>query len=595
LPDYTSAETSAGQAALTAAEVRDLYDDLSGVFAGRNADYAASREYYEGQHWDGSNLVAKNGRYSLVVNYLRPIVQSTVRDLTARMPGIQVFPRDVDPGNRRLAENCEALLYGTWEYNEAQDVFRDLAFNSYLLGRAWLYYWWDAKAMRVRFISAIPDNVFPVFDNNEVVEILHVTRRLTRVLKRQYPSLASQITEDEATDALVGRTTRGPASVSGGIMDALDGSGGYLTDPRVHAKGYTTVLDWFDRDGNWTRVMGDAVHTQKLGYGTGRVPFIPFVAQRTGDGGEPASGVTDVIELNQYLDQLFSQQADIIAKYSNPTILDEATGQPGEAIKRAVQGDGAVLPIKLGSTLKFLNWDGPTPAIDQQLERALSFIYDISGRPASSFGQTVTNQSGVMTNLSLTPTTASAEDRMTLFGESLSRFNSDVLRLYEKFAAGEKLEFSGWRDAGRKGQPPVRYSMTEGFKGKDIDGWYANEIKWPSVLRTDDPVYVQNELAKMTSQPPVQSVYTTLENLGIEDVEAELDRIGLQLEDPRFNPQGLETAMNVSRQLQDSLLPPDIGPALDPTSTGALGLGESLEAAGNPNRDALPDLRGPGS
>lgn len=586
MPDNTP-DTSADSGFPTAGEVRDLYDDLTGVYAGRNAEYAAARDYYEGGHWDGTNLVRKDHRYGLVINYLRRIVNDSVRDVTARMPGIQVMPKDVDPESRRVAEMAEAALYGTWDLNEAQEVLRRVAFNAFLLGRGWFYYWWDAKAKRVRFVSVVPDNFYPVMDLGRPVEALHVSRRLTRELRKAYPKLRDQITDDAATDPMVGRTSRGPASVAGGLMDALDASGGQILDPRYLGKGYTTVIDWYDRDGRWVRLMGDAVWQQNLGYGLGRVPFIEVPGSLAGDDIEPGSSIADVIELNQYLDQLVSQQADIIAKYANPTIIDEATGQTAESIKRAVQSDGAVLPVKLGSGVRFLNWDGPQPAIMEMVELVRSFIYDIGGRPASSFGQTVTNQSGVMTNLSLTPTTASAEDRMTMFGEALSQLNADILALYEKFVPGEPLEFRGTRPGKRVGAMPVPYGAV--FKARDLNGWYQNEIKWPSVLRTDDPVYVQNELSKMTAQPPVQSVYTTLENLGIEDAEAELDRIGQQLEDPRFNPQGLESAVNVARSLQDAMLPPDIGAGLDPTSTGSLGIGGAATAAGNPNRDTLSE------
>jgi hypothetical protein len=347
------------------------------------------------------------------------------------------------------------------------------------------------------------------------------------------------------------------------------------------------VLDWYDKHGNWTRVMGKAVHHQNLSYGTQMVPVVEFPNSMPGDEREPHSEIDDVVDLNLYLDQLVSQQADIIRRYANPTIIDKQSGQSAQSIRQTVQGDGGVLPIKRDGDIALLNWDGTAPDIANQYARVMTAIYDLSGKPATSYGQLMSNQSGVATNMALSPATLTTEEAQSLFGLGLTQLNECILRLNEKFMAGQPIETRvSARGRGRASNSWRFYDVK--MNGDDIGGWYRNQIKWPSALRTDDPIFVQNELAKASGDangPPKQSLYTTLENLGIEDVEAEIDRIKTQLEDPRLHPDRLEAAIAAASAFQESQLPAGVE-GLDPVQGGAaptMPAGAALESSGSPH------------
>ena len=577
--------------ALNAVEVRALYQQLRAQNGARNGEYDLARQRYRGKHWDSvTNPVPSGKRYTLVANYLRPIVRRAVKDLLARMPGIQVVPPGADPESRGLAEAEEAVLYHAWELNDAEVVFRRVAHNMILLRRGYLTYWWDPVAKCVKFRSLAPDNVYPLYDGEDVAEIIVVSRRLTRELKRSYPSLAAQITSDQASDGYVETDLGLPSRTASGVTDALgtDGSG----NPRPALTGYTTVIDWYDRSDHWVRLMGDAVHTQTLGYGIGRVPVIEVPNDLPGDETEPSSEIDDVTELNQYLDQLISQQADVIRKYAIPTVIDSGSGQDPNTIRSVVQGDGAVLPIRKDGDVSFLNWDGPQPAIGEQVDRVQQAIFDLT-RPASSYGQTVTNQSGVVTNMALTPTVTDSEDRSVIFGMGLIKLNTAILRLYEKFMAGEEISVSTVKSA--SGGKMVAASGT--LRGSDIAGWYKNVIKWPSMMRTDDPLFIQSLLSQVTSQPPTMSIYDFLEETGRSDVEARLDRIKEEREDPRIHPEVLKTAIDAATAFSGAGgISPEIA-GLDGVSGASGGgpggapsagtLGGAAVGAGNPNSAAL--------
>lgn len=584
MPDQT---TQGAPAAISAEEVRTLYRELQAVSSGRNAEYALARDRYQGKHWgDAENPNPDGRRYTITLNYIRPTVNKAVQLLIGQMPGIQVMPPGTDEAARRMAEAEEAIIYATWDVNDAGKVFRRVAHNRALLRRGLIYYSWDPVKERVNFRSVAPDNFYPIYDGEEIVECIIVSRRLTRALKRKYPKLASKITSDNDGDDVhdEGRWTR---QVQGNF-DILSEAGAYGAEANDPMSGQTTVLDWYDNRGNWRRVMGEATHVQQLGYGTDKVPVIEFPNSLPGDEREPNSEIEDVLELNIYIDQLVSQQADIIKRYANPTIIDKQSGQSAQQIRQTVQGDGGVLPIKRDGAIELLNWMGTAPDIANQYARVMTALYDLSGKPASSYGQLLSNQSGVATNMALSPATMTTEEAMGLFGMGLIELNEAILRLTEKFMKGQPIEIRQGATRGRSGQGWRYYDVT--ITGDDIGGWYKNRIKWPSALRTDDPVYVQNELSKSkgdASSPPSQSLYTTLENLGVEDVEAEIDRIKQQLEDPRLHPDRLQAAVSAAQAFQESQLPAGME-GLDPVQAGGapvdpMAAGAALEASGSPH------------
>jgi len=471
---------------------------------------------------------------------MKPFIDKSVQLLFGRMPGIQVLPRGIDEESRRHADGLEAAIYATWEANDAQTEFMKAAHDSFLLRRGLIYVFWDSAQRRVRFRSVTPDHFFPVYDGTETVEAIYVTRRRTSELQKQYPKQAADIVEDQ-----------------GHMHPAM----GDFEPHQLIMRGQTTVIDWFSRSGEHARLMGEVFMKQDLFYGFDSVPFLEFPCFPVGGEREPLNLIDQIIELNQYLDQLISQKADIIRRYSNPTVIAKDTGQSPDAIRATIQADGGVLPIKATGDVSLLNWPGTPPAIDEQMTMVLDMLFDLAGKPRSSFGQTVTNQSGVVTNLMLTPTLQSNDMHETIWGRGLSRLDEWILRLWERFMASEELEFKGSAPTGfGSAMAPFQAALM----GADIDGWYKNRMKWPSAIRVDDPTYVQSRLQQVTSDPPVMSLRRYLEETGVEDVEGETDMIGQDLQDPRRHPEVLQAQMGAVESLGQTFgaqVPPPTGPA----------------------------------
>lgn len=560
---------------LTRDEVMDVFVQLRQTWENRNGEYHTARQRYYGDHWDAETNPASVNRYSLTLNYLKPFVDKSVQLLVGRMPAIQVMPPGVDEEARRLAEQLEGVLYGTWERNSAPEVLQKCAWDSFVLRRGLLYVWWDPDEEMVRFRNCAPEQFYPEYDGEEIYRAVYVQRRSTAALKKLYPELADEIMDDAAMNY---------EFVAGAALD------------RIMARNQTTVIDLFTRDGDFYRVMGNAFIALDLALPFKRVPFVELPCFPVSGETEPLNLIDQLVELNQYLDQLVSQQADIIAKYANPTVLDKGSGQSPEAIRKAMGAPGAVIPIRRDGNVVLLNWEGSIPAIDTQMTFVLDALFDLAGKPRSSFGQTVTNQSGVVTNLALTPTLQSNEFHESIWGAKLSELNEWILALWEKNKSGEVIEFRG-RKALASGTR--RYYEVE-ITGAEISGWYKSRMKWPSAVRTDDPVYIQNQLQQLTSDPPAMSLYTYLELVGREDVEAEIDRIQQQLEDPRLHPDRLAAAISAASSIGGAggLPPgmegfaPDAG-VLPETGLGGAAFAESLEQGASPYRDALVESAKP--
>jgi hypothetical protein len=550
--------------------VDDFYRSMKTEHAERNADYDVARKRVDGVLWGDSTNPLPRNRYSLSANYLQPIVMKHVQLLMGRLPAIQVMPRGVEQDDRDHAEKLEGILYGMWNVSDAGTVFQKVAWDSYVLRRGLVYYWYDTTAHMARFKHVNPDDYYARMDNGEVYECAYGYRRNINALKEDYPDVGAALEPDPPTHTV---------QIYG------------QTGPEFNQTDYVTVIDYYNKKGHFTRIANEIVlEDMDLAYPEKGVPFVEFPCYPSNGNREPKNGIDQLVELVQYLSQLVSQKADVIRTYANPTILDKASGQSPEQIRRAVAADGSVLPIHRDGTLEFLNWTGTMPAIEEQVELIRDLIFDLSGKPRSAFGQTVTNQSGVVTNLALTPTLQSNEFHETQWGFALSFLNRRLLQLTEKFGKSYETTYRGYRPIGID----MRGAHVENlkFRGEMVDQWYENRIKWPSAIRTDDPVYIQNIISQLTSDPPTISLYTALEELGKEDVEAEIERISKQLEDPRMHPDRMEAGVNAASQAGNGALaggllgapPPGGDPEVD---EGNPALTDSLEASGNPNRNAL--------
>lgn len=557
-----------GQEPLDVNELMDFFIKVQADNSQRNGEYNQSRAYVDGDMYD-SQHPKPVGRSAVVANYLLPFTMKHVQLLVGRLPSIQVLPAGSEEVHRRHAEALEGILYASWRLSEAEDLLQKVAWDSYVLRRGLVYYWWDAKTSEFKFKYVTPDDFYPEWDGGNMYRAMYAYRRHVDSLRREYPDKKHLI----AADAM---GTPGPSYIHG------------QDQPRMEQTHYVTVYDYFDKWGRYARVANEQMLVQgNLGHPEPEVPFIEFPYLPANGDREPQNGIDPLVALNQHLNTLISQKSDIIRKYSNPTVLNRQSGNSAEEVRRATSADGSVLNIHKDGDVEYLNWNGSVPAIDEQIQLILDTMFDISGKPRSSFGQTVTNQSGVMTNLSLTPTLQSNEYHETLWGQRLSHLNARCLAFTEKFGKGEERTYRGRVPVGRdlKNTRMIETAIDP----KEIGGWFENIIKWPSTMRVDDPVHITSVIQRLTSDPPAISLYSALEELGVEDVEEEIDRILEQREDPRLSADVVAKGASTAMGIGDPALAGSIAGAPPPPNGAAPVPGgpEALMAAGNPNLEAL--------
>ena len=556
--------TGPGQEPLNVNDLTDFFGKVQQDNSQRNGEYDSARAYVDGNMYDAQHPKSAQ-RYNLTANYLVTFVMKHIQLLVGRVPGIQVLPMSAQQIDREHAEMLEGICYAIWGFSKAETVFLKVAWDSYVLRRGLVYYYWDADARFFRFKYVTPDDFYPEYDGDKMYRAMYAYRRHVDSLRREYPDKAHLISADSMS-------MPGPEFIHG------------QDQPRIDQQHYVTVYDYFDKWGRYARVANDKLLVQgNLGHPEPEVPFIEFPCYPSNGNREPKNGIEHLVELNQHLNALISQKSDIIKKYANPTVLNKQSGNSAEEVRRATSAEGSVLNVHKDGAVEYLNWDGTVPAIDEQIQLILDMMFDISGKPRSSYGQTITNQSGVMTNLSLTPTLQSNEYHESIWGQRLSHLNSRGLALTEHFGKGTPMVFRGKRPVG-KDLAQTRM-QTVAMDPADIAGWFENDIKWPSAIRVDDPLHIQNVISRLTSDPPAISLYSALEELGVEDVEEEIDRILEQKEDPRLSPetvaQGAATAMGIGEPgLAGAIAgaPPPPGGPMD---------GGPLQAGASPYTEAL--------
>lgn len=566
------APSGPGAEPLDVNELMDFFYKVQTDNSQRNGEYEQARAYVDGKMYDAQHPRPVN-RSAVIANYLLPFTMKHVQLLVGRLPGIQVLPAGSEEHHRRHAEALEGILYSAWGHNQAEDLLQKVAWDSYVLRRGLTYYWWDPKTREFRFKYVTPDDFYPEWDGDTMYRAMYAYRRHVDSLRREYPDKRHVIEADSMG-------TPGPQYIGG------------MDQPRVDQTHYVTVYDYFDKWGRYARVANEQMLVQgNLGHPEPEVPFIEFPYYPSNGNREPKNGIDPLVPLNQHLNTLISQKSDIIKKYSNPTVLNRQSGNSAEEVRRATSAEGSVLNVHKDGDVSYLNWDGTTPAIDEQIQLILDTMFDISGKPRSSFGQTITNQSGVLTNLSLTPTLQSNEYHETLWGQRLAHLNARCLALTEHFDKGNERTYRGRVPVGMDLKKTRMMDTT--IDPKDIGGWYENVIKWPSAIRVDDPVHVQTTLSRLTSDPPAISLYSALEDLGVEDVEEEIDRILEQREDPRLSADtvaaGAASAMGIGDPAMAGAIagapPPPNGSA--PIPGGNPAMGSAAMAGGNPNASAL--------
>lgn len=271
--------------------------------------------------------------------------------------------------------------------------------------------------------------------------------------------------------------------------------------------------------------------------------FIPFVVIENIRSDEDGFGEADITQgrlINERMNYLLSRRDHIVNRWLTPTITWEGAPQNyAEILAQSMSGGGAI-PMRLGSRIGFLSYDRPNEAVAQQIAELRATFLEVCGMNEAAYQGAVTGSinTGPALDVQFQPLISTIQKKRKEWEIGIRNLFAMLLQVQEDIGdslalgnaiilAANKSEMSmpGTAETG-----PNPDGMLVGLSGKDIKGLRDVVISWPGVLPKDDFAAANLELQKF--QSGIQSVYTTMEKLGEEYPNDEIQRVRKENEDP---------------------------------------------------------------
>lgn len=336
--------------------------------------------------------------------------------------------------------------------------------------------------------------------------------------------------------------------------------------------------------------------------GEGFIPYIVIENIRNSGDGIGEADIEQVRELNEVYNQLVSRKNHIVGRWLTPTLVWE--GAPSNYVQQlqSVIGGGGGLSTRIGSRLYFLEHASPNPQVAELQQELRQAILESAGMNEIALQGTV--QGSINTGPALEsqyqPVLATIDNKRKEWEGQLRLLCRMMLQVQEDIGASKAL-----------GQAVVNASMDSqdsdgelvALSGKDIQGLRDVTISWPGVLPKDDLGASRFELEKL--QTGVQSIFTTMSNLGMDYPDDELARMRDENADPQLKGQAVADQMKAQAQAQQAQAgaqsqqmqamqamqqmamaqqqgqQPQGGPEPEPTNTAALPDERTLLSQGN--------------
>ena len=521
----------------TLGQIQHIKLALTMQYAARDVIYRFLERVYDGDAWRwimedlrynrlNKKRYAKDDAYRLVVNYVFSVVNDYV-DLLSKDPSIHVpvlFPDD--PRSQDHAALVEKTYYGFWYASKMERQRYDMAWYLALLGSAGIEVTPDPDDGIPKLLVKHPGSLYVRARFGRPDEILYIIERFF-------------LDPDQIADAY------GDAWKDDGMYMTLDSRSGQ----------WIITEDWTP---NMTKVEGFIFHTpwEKTVVIQNRIlneysvqfdeprpiPYrvIPFIKR---PGRLYGIGAAEQIwGLNQYLNQLYSQEANILAFAANPIMVVK---EPTQVPANIPNDPGAVVSVGPQGDVKWLQWQGAGHGdLSAQMQRTTKFLQDISGMPETRYGAT---KQSFVTGRAVEELNAPTQDRIAsryrLIAAELEAINEIAMWQFENISKNKAVQLYGFDGAANT------FSME--VKGKQIEGYRRNIITWDNHDHSDAVEVLQLVGANMLDK------YSGLVELGIREPKQVLNRIRQdRLEDIEFARQlELAKVVPVTPQASQSLLP----------------------------------------
>jgi hypothetical protein len=536
------------------------------VYAERNDNIGEYRDLFSGEHWKeqlSEEEQISEDTFQLVVNYCRSTVLHFVGALAAS-PRFRV-PRPVgDIGSRLRAELRERWLAGLRD--SLLRAWTDVEMDASKTRFGVLQVLWDPKATKKGdvfvgspfiFRSIDPALFYPCYRTyNDSDDFFYVIReepnRLIEDLEERYKVKLQAVEMEQGTE---GACT---------VLEYWDKDHYYFVA--------LTHVDVTDSEGN---VSQEDVYTilEEGKHGYPRIPF--FVLQNIRNAHEDPThegslGDVDAIsDLNKHLDWLYSEHGEeILLQIHRPLVYKSPDHMKKPNELRATPG--AVFDIGEDEEIDPLVWPPEPEMVQHHFRMTRSAIDDMSFIPKTAQGDIPAGASGVGMGVANTPLQRILELKKPRRIETLKAIAAFLLRVAE----GKSAPIAIWCAVSGNQRTEVKIDKEE------IAGDYYVDVAWRNMMPRDEVAYEAHQAYLFKTG--VQTLAQTLDKLGVEWVESELQQLQEEYIDPKINPERAMQyvqAMQALKQLEEPAAEDAQGtagaqmPQLQAPSTGATAQG----------------------
>ncbi len=280
--------------------------------------------------------------------------------------------------------------------------------------------------------------------------------------------------------------------------------------------------------------------------GEGFIPFVVVENIRNAGVGYGESDISQAVSLNEQYNYLLSRKHNLVSRYLTPTLVWEGAPQNYAETLTATIGGGGALPVRVGAKLYFLAYDKPNPMITELEATLRTAILESAGLSELALQGTVSQSvtTGTALAAQFQPVLSTIEKKRMEWTWGLQLLAAMLLNEQERIGDSKVLGQAVINQSVKSQDPSMADGELVDLSGKDIMGLRTIEVEWPGVLPKDDEMATRLEMEKAAQG--IQSIYTTLEKLGVKYPYDEISRIRMENTDPNLKGQAVAEQMRAA-------------------------------------------------
>lgn len=589
-------------------EIVEKFRALETTYGGRNDNIAVYERWFAGKHWSEPTETKDANEFNLVFNYCRAVVLKYAAML-GRIPKLRVNVATEDIKLRLSANRREKFLQALWEDLAPQWTKVEMNASKHCFGVLQVLWAPDPDQPQqvvvgtggdketttrytenpFKFRNIPPEQFYAVYRTyDEPDDFLYCIRfdpkRLVEDLKEKYDVLVQAVDLQEGT---------------AGTCDLIE-----YWDDKHYVLLAQTQVDITDKRGETHTEDGQVVVLKEFDHKYGRPPF--FVLQNLINPDEDPlengslGDIDSIMGLNQHYNLMVSEGAEeIITNIHRPVVYK--TDDPQQEPSALEFKSGAVYPIGTEEELETLQWTGMPQAVMEHLATTIEGIQDLSFIGQAGFGQYPTGATGVSLRLVMQSLEQILQLKIPIRVRVLKDVCRFLLRIVEDRTKGKGVTAAAGAEgsASEPSKPtPLQFWIQDALgrfgqltlTADDINRNYFADIDYGNILPRAETEYQQNEVYKLKTG--AQSLLTTLDNLGVESPEDEVERIKQEMQDPVLNPEKVLLTIQ-AKQLLQQLSQPQPEPGAELAAGSQVGAGTAPGAV--PGGRALGGPAQPGT